>query len=278
MYNLASRKLYLSEVFYSYTFKINPWKNGEKILYVSCLSPSFLLSHALPQCCACSRLLRWADESLGLMGLCSFISREPSHHYWVESLCGLGCSGNRSWIKWYHIVLAGDLPRLAAAPKFSHAFNGLVVIVSSQSALQAGGYICISDIISHSCHDSKLKLKWRHLLDGDELLVCHRHIHAVVIHTQSICDGLSFCFLQQRKWVGGTVEPIPLRLVFVWAVSCLTKWCFVKQLFMIYIFCVHDLVSFDIISLMVKRTLGTVKCLKSILHWDNVDKLAYRDS
>lgn len=36
--------------------------------------------------------------------LLSFISKEPSHHYWVESLCGLDCSGNRSRIKWYHIV------------------------------------------------------------------------------------------------------------------------------------------------------------------------------
>lgn len=33
--------------------------------------------------------------------------------------------------------LAGDLPPLAAALRFSHAFNRWVVIVSSDSALQA---------------------------------------------------------------------------------------------------------------------------------------------
>lgn len=60
--------------------------------------------------------------------------------------------------------------------------------------------ISICDIISHSCHDSKLKLKRGHLLEGDEsLCVSCRHIGAIILHTLSICDGLSFYSLQLRK-------------------------------------------------------------------------------
>lgn len=70
-----------------------------------------------------TQMSRWVVRFNG--SLLSFISREPSHHYWVESLWGLGCSGNRSGIKWYHIVEQGiSLPWQQACDSVMPSIGG----------------------------------------------------------------------------------------------------------------------------------------------------------
>lgn len=73
----AGLSLHIGNYFSNHISLIKHKLNEKKMLQKSCLSQTFVFPFGLlPQLCACSRLLRWADESQGLMGPCSLSSAE----------------------------------------------------------------------------------------------------------------------------------------------------------------------------------------------------------
>lgn len=96
---------------------------------ITCLSHPFI-----PQLCACSRLLIWTDEFQALIGLCPLSSAESPvittkwKAYAGSTALGIGVGLS-------DIILFSKRSPLAAARRFSHAFNRWVVIVSSDTDL-----------------------------------------------------------------------------------------------------------------------------------------------